>query len=154
MGDDTTWYLEHRAEALAVVYLTRRTDIVVQKQQHGEQGYDLLVELRKDHRPTQRYFGVELKSRVDRAIETSNASYTVDATWEAITIPLCLFSFVMKTEQAFYGWLLDPVIDQAGHPKLHRHSTVELMELTPKAVDDIVMRVARWYDALVKTLAA
>ncbi|GAB4202566.1 MAG: hypothetical protein OHK0022_25890 [Roseiflexaceae bacterium] len=60
----------------------------------------------------------------------------------------------MQDEGAYYKWLLEPVLNEAGQPKLRPYTTRSLEKLDDAALDRIVTQVNLWYDALFQALAA
>src|SRR5437868_3984345 len=66
IGDKTVakteaWYYGQRAESLALMYLTRRSDLVISRQEM-DYGLDFLVTICKDKIYSGRIFGVEVKT--------------------------------------------------------------------------------------------
>jgi hypothetical protein len=56
------WYLDTRAEYLAIIHLSRRDDLVITKQPDAEEhGFDMLVSICQNQKPTGRVFGIQLK---------------------------------------------------------------------------------------------
>ena len=63
MQTEQPWYIGLRSEALAIVYLTRRDDLIVsQPQAQGAGGLDIIVTITKDGNSSGRMFGVELNA--------------------------------------------------------------------------------------------
>src|SRR2546423_9045969 len=112
MKNDKVWYIDQRAEALAFVYLTRRSDLLVH-QQTGDYGYDFLVEIVRDQRATRRVFGVQVNARIDPIQNPKLFNLKHEARKE-LPFPLCLFFFTMQTDQAFYTWITEPFITTDG----------------------------------------
>jgi hypothetical protein len=156
MSKTRPWYLDQRAEALAVVHLTRRPDLAVAKNS-PEKGFDLTVEILRDGRPTQRTFGVQVGARV-RAITADPADVLATAIahrpaagdWP---FPIGLFYFTMQDEAGYFVWVAEPVVTADGRPKLLSPPTAAPARLDAAAVDGIVAAVDRWYDALFRALA-
>jgi len=151
------WYIGERAEALARVYLTRRSDLLV-KQENADYGVDYIVEITKNNRPTRRVFGVQVKARVAPITAGAKDSLTAfrfaPEIWMAeIPFPLCLFAFTMENDEGFYQWVVEPIVTVDG-PKLHLNTDTELSRLDNAALDRIVEQVNSWYDVLLKSLAA
>ncbi len=69
------------------------------------------------------------------------------------TYPVCLFFFTMREEQAFFSWLAEPVVTDAG-PKLVHHDKADCEELTDKLLGQVVDQVVAWYDAVETVLIA
>ena len=157
MARTQPWYIGERAEALALVYLTRRPDLLV-KHEDADYGVDYLVEITKNNRPTRRMFGVQVKARIapitESAVGDREPFHFVSEKWmEELPFPLCLFVFTMENDEGFYRWAVEPVITDTG-PKLRLNAGKELSRLDSAALDRIVAQVDQWYDVLLKALAA
>jgi hypothetical protein len=152
MKDEKIWYQDQRAEALAIVYLTRRQDLVVH-QQKEDYGYDLLVEITRDSRLTKRVFAIQIKSKTEPIKVQKLIGVTFDE-WRETPFPLCLFFFTMRNDHAYYTWITEPIVTQDNRPKLRLNTEAHLFELDTLALDTIVAQVNHWYDSLFKELAA
>jgi hypothetical protein len=159
MHEGQPWYVRQRAEALALVYLTRREDLVVRQEQKPDSGLDFIVEIVDHDRPTRRVFGIALTgtlaSSVDEAgIVADAATVPHQPAVEQLPFPVCLFLFSVKDSRGFYKWLTEPLVTADGAPKLRLDVDGEFKKLDPKALGIIVTKVNQWYDALVTALAA
>jgi hypothetical protein len=139
------WYLEERAEALALVHLTRRNDLRVTKL-NDDYGVDLLVEISRDDLPTGRMFGVILRARLSprelSKFDQINTRFTQD-----VPFPLCLFAFVMENDAAYYRWIKQPLVSREGFHSLAFNHSEQLNPLTKESMDQIVHEVEQWYNA-------
>lgn len=158
MATTQAWYLEERAEALAMVHLTRRDDLRVRWQQ-TENGIDLLVEILKSGQPSGRLFGLLLKAQVSaingNAFEKSFLPEDGDYPWiDGIPFPVCIFFFTMQNNAGYYRWLTEPVVTAEGGPKLRATGSVSLEKLTSETLDHLIHKVNNWYDSLSTALAA
>lgn len=157
MSHTQPWYIGERAEALAQVYLTRRSDLRA-KQEDADYGVDYIVEITKNNQPTRRVFGVQVKAQIPPikggVLESLRpVPSTSENRVEELPFPLCLFVFTMENDEGFYQWVLEPVISDDG-PKLRPNKTKILSKLDNAALERIVAQVNQWYDTLLKTLAA
>src|SRR5438132_382010 len=126
MQKSEAWYLEERAEQLAIVYLSRRDDLVITKQRAGsDDGIDLLVNLLKTGTNTGRVFGVEVKAlRSNRQIQPASKREAVRINLSKVRVPrdipfpLCLFVFIMETDEGYYRWVKKPVYGLSRKPQL------------------------------------
>src|SRR3712207_1976522 len=98
MNKSKPWYIQQRAEALALVYLTRREDLLVKSQDGLDYGIDYLVEILKDGRSTRRAFGLLLKAY--RSVESEHAATVLmkpqtkfEQRVEELPFPTCVFLF-------------------------------------------------------------
>jgi hypothetical protein len=69
------------------------------------------------------------------------------------TYPVCLFFFTMWEEQAFFSWLAEPRVTEAG-PKLVHHDRANCVPLTDDLLDQVVEQVVSWNDAVGTVLIA
>ena len=159
MNEQQPWYVEQRALALALMYLTRRNDLIVRQEHPPDHGIDLIVELVDNDRPTRRVFGVQLKARTsitaDEIATEAFVSKLHSQQWlEELPFPVCLFIFSVRDSVGFYKWLTQPVITSDGAPKLRLNVTGEFAKLDTAGLGTIVTEVNQWYDALTVALAA
>ena len=120
MADDDQWFIAERARALAIVLLTRRSDLVVREAKQ-EYGFDLLVEI-KSRKSAARRLGVLLQGGLSpveeqQADEVLKPSVQRFRRSEPPSFPACLFYFTMEDNQAYYTWIAEPLITDDGKPK-------------------------------------
>lgn len=114
MNENDTWYLSQRAELLAVLHLTRRSDLVVSRPA-DDLGLDLLVSVIKNGQYTGRMFGVVVKASVhavrrhgEKGEYRVQLSARLMASFWDVPFPVCLFFFIMQNDAAYYVWLKEP----------------------------------------------
>lgn len=145
------YYMTERARALALIYLTRRTDLKIVERQNGA-GLDFTIYIQGDRPAGLRLFGVELRAAWS-PITRQNADRVIgQGVKEAhehgpFPFPVCLFFFTMEETQAWYTWVAEPVVDPGKGAALKMHETAVCRELSDAAMDEIVDRVNAWYDA-------
>ncbi|MBD2441019.1 DUF4365 domain-containing protein [Nostoc sp. FACHB-110] len=137
-------FIAERAEYLAVMYLTRRNDLVIERMKSADYGFDILVTILRDNLPTGRVFGVEVKAK-DTAISNLkdiSQSITQKTTeyLQNVPFPLCLFLLTMEDDQGYYKWL-NHVIADSSQVSLQWHS------LDENGIRQIVDDVNAWYNA-------
>lgn len=159
MNEHQPWYVEQRATALALVYLTRRDDLVVRQEHERDYGLDFIVEIVDKDQPTRKVFGIQLKAdtsiTAEEAASDKFTSTLQDQQWLGkLPFPVCLFLFSVKEGVGFYKWLTKPVVTADSTPKLQLNVTGEFNKLNTESLDTLVAEVNQWYDALVTTLAA
>ena len=149
-------FLQERAEWLAKLWITRRTDLQVTSIASSE-STDLLVTILRDGRPIGGRFEVLVKTevvteRLEYQLQGKNLKILPEsdilnrlnqAAW-----PVLLFYFKMRQDdQAFYRWLVEPVIDDNSHPRTQCrvHRDGELSVLTDTELEKLVSRINRWY---------
>ncbi|MDB5293378.1 MAG: hypothetical protein JWL69_4619 [Phycisphaerales bacterium] len=149
----TASVVEHRAESLAVMYLTRRDDLVV-SHQTADYGIDLLVTLCEAGKATGKLFGVQVKGattarRTERHGEQISIGTSDDpARWlKSIPFPVCLLFFTMDDDQGYFKWLKEPVLLPDGSASLRIIQETHLRRLSNEAINGIVETVNRWYEA-------
>lgn len=166
------WFVVERAEALAVIALTRRDDLEVIPT--PRQNYDLLVRI-NDTRPASepRFFVVEtrgLEQRSRAAARAKEGIFPVEYSPLELSgegLPVCTFLFLVDQTEGYYRWLHEPTVNHNGLavlrldqeiPRLHDsldalRRTINIrvdLKFTPldnEAIDMIVMQVAKWYEA-------
>ena len=140
--------LRRRAGALAIVILTRRDDVGIERNAFGY-GPDLLVSLRKDGAFTGRQFGIELKTRMQgaRPPRVDRASLRRERErYRDLPFPVCSFLFFMEDDGGYWRWIVEPRVED-GAARLEVGSRLTFEELTDAAVDRLVREVNAWYDA-------
>ncbi|MBI4748801.1 MAG: DUF4365 domain-containing protein [Acidobacteria bacterium] len=157
MKGGETSFLGIRAEQLAIVYLTRRNDLVVKMEGPGFFP-DLLVSLSKEGNYTGRMFGVIVKAEIqhkpDQPWTTKQATSFLqeEETKQLLDIPfpVCLFVFRMDTDEGFYKWVRKPVFSEDGSPQLIIDQTTPLEKLDNDSMNRMVQEINHWYEARVK----
>jgi hypothetical protein len=153
MKEDFKWFWQERAEQLSIVYLTRRDDLIVERKKIS--GLDLLVTLSSKRRETGRIFGVEARAlqspkQVRRAdedeyhINIKNLKVPRD-----IPFPLCLFVFVMETDEGYYRWLKEPLHSTRGS-SLFLNEENTFRRLDNESLAEIIAEVSAWYESRLK----
>src|SRR5215207_1319589 len=148
MSAPQPWYLTKRAEALAVVHLTRRDDLRVERNVF-DHGPELLVSIIRDGVLTGRQFGVALKARVSGARPPrmdKPSLHRARERYRDVPFPVCLFLFFMEDDAGFFRWIVEPEV-HAGEARLERDTQLSFDPLTDAALGRIVDGVNAWYDA-------
>jgi hypothetical protein len=146
------FFLAERGRALAIVYLTRREDLRIEAAKE-ELGLDFLVYIVKEEEPSQRPFGVLLRAEMapvdpERANALLRPSVSNFRNLGTFPYPVCLFLLTMRDDRGYYTWLLEPLINGQGKPRLRERSEADCKPLDKEGIDEIVATVDRWYDAL------
>ena len=162
------WFIAERAEALAVVYLTRRHDVEVipVSSAASHPGYDLLVQLRQGDAATRPSFRIVVKgARSPRHSNRGTGPASFPIAYKAgelapNTIPICLFVFTVDDELGYYRWLQQPRITK-GQATLRNNlpPTDQLFDqpdriilntavapLDNQAIQQLIAQVAQWYE--------
>lgn len=150
-------FIADRVRAMATVVLTRRDDLVVTETKQGT-GLDLHVFIDREDKPMRLAFGVLLRG-VSSPVTAEHANKVLGPTMgqfrgmRKFTYPVCLFFFTMREEQAFFSWLAEPLMTDAG-PKLVHHDKANCVPLTDDLLERVVEQVVNWYDAVETLLIA
>jgi hypothetical protein len=154
MKTKVPWYIEKRAESLAIVYLTRRDDLII-SQPPQNQGLDFLITITKDGVSTGRLFGIEVKATNSTSrLSKHNDIFKLDKqtvygllqTFKDLPFPVCLFFFILENDRGYYKWILEPQINEQKQVSLHFNENDELKELNDKEIANIISIVNSWYD--------
>ncbi|MEA5567092.1 MULTISPECIES: DUF4365 domain-containing protein [unclassified Anabaena] len=153
MQTEQPWYIGLRSEALAMVYLTRRDDLIVSPSQKNTAGLDFLVTITKDSMYSGRLFGVEVKAKISSDSLTQNGevfklknSHNHQTLLRDLPFPVCLFFFTLDNDQGYYQWILEPIIKSENNAGLQLRDNNELKKLDNQAIDNIISLVNSWYD--------
>jgi hypothetical protein len=144
-------YMEQRLEALAVIHLTRRKDLVVTKSEL-DMGVDLLVHLVRENEASRKTFGVILRGTTERLASEVQATKKLNSLAKGrngvqLSMPVCVFLFSMQEMEGYYDWQAEPSVE-GGKARLVPHERFTARTLDPAAVDGIVESIDHWYDAL------
>jgi hypothetical protein len=146
------WYLGSRAQSLALMYLTRRPDLIIQKSTIG-QVLDLLVAIPRGGGYSGRFLGIQTRGAVSARKTGKNAiSLPADVARKELSLsqdvpfPVCLFFFTMEDDVGYYKWIKEPSLGTTGTPKLMLNKGTELKKLTNRELDTIISKVNTWYD--------
>jgi hypothetical protein len=144
-------FIGERTRALAIVYLTRRPDVQV-RETVDESGFDLLVTVHSEKKHGLRQFAVSLKgARTRVAAEHANSALRPSLRNllrdGPFPFPVVLFYFTMENSEGWYTWVAEPVVSEDGGFELRSQEEAACQPLDDQAVDEIIDRVDRWYDA-------
>ncbi|HEV3167923.1 MAG TPA: DUF4365 domain-containing protein [Isosphaeraceae bacterium] len=150
MEKTQSWYIEERSRAFALTYLTghKKLSILPMKE---ETGLDFMVNIGKGHDHAGRIFGVQIKGRLvaKPSWRKENGALAIPRLLTSMVeapIPVCIFLFIMKTNESYYRWLKEPVIS-VGDPELRTRHSGAFKPLNDDVIDAIVDQLERWYDA-------
>lgn len=139
------WYLDTRAEYLAIIHLSRRDDLVITKQPDAEEhGFNIMVSICHNHKTTGRVFGIQLKAVMSlkpfyEEHHHANQIQLNISTFKPkdIPFPLYLFLFTMENDEGYY---------QRVNQAIPKTKNNIFKMLTREALDNIVAEVNLWYD--------
>lgn len=153
METKAPWYIKKRAEALAIVYLSRRDDLIISQSTPNE-GLDFLITITKDGVYTGRLFGIEVKATDSTSrLSKHNNTLKLDKNrlnrvkiFKDLPFPVCLFFFILENDQGYYKWILEPKINEQNHVSLHFNENEELKKLDNQEITNMISLVNSWYD--------
>jgi hypothetical protein len=145
-------YLGQRLEALAIIHLTRRKDLVVTKANLA--GVNLIVYITSPNEPSRRTFGLMVKGTTEAIADERQAtrlmnSMEIEQKGGQLMMPVCVFLFSMRDDQGFFDWQAQPRLED-GKVQLPLKTEFEAKRLDPVALDGLIDEVNRWYDSLYK----
>jgi hypothetical protein len=144
-------FITERVRALAVVYLTRREDLIITEEK-DDIGVDLWVMLNLEGKEGHRKFGVELRG-VRTAVTADHANKVLYPSVQGMLrygpfpFPVVLFFFTMENNEGWYTWVAEPVVSAEGNFEIVQHEEAACRPLNTDAIDEIVEAVDHWYDA-------
>jgi hypothetical protein len=159
MKKDLDYFIDKRAEDLAVMHMTRHPDLRVERCS-DEMALDLLVTIVRDRHSTGRLFGLKIRGQ-DRSL--AKHSGTGIATLKELVLaapvtdledlndfpfPICELLFTMEDDRGYLRWLKSPT-----RQNLRLMSDQTWMVLDQAQLDQMFINVNHWYDEK-KQLAA
>lgn len=147
------WFVAEHTEALAVWLLTSRDDVRIRREHKYDDGVDLLVELTTGEALSTRLFVAQVRgtTSADPNEWAQVGRQLFRASGSSVYLPVVVFAVNVRTNQAQYAWLAEPLADAKG-ATLRFHEEGEFATLSREAVSEIVDRVKAWYDVLPKQL--
>lgn len=144
-------FIGERARALAFVLLTRRAEVAVSERK-VDGGIDLLVTLHPEDKHGLRQFAVQVKGVWRKSTADDAKAVLRPGMGELLRhgpypFPVVLFFFTMENSQGWYTWVTEPVVTGDGGFELRSHEDASCHLLDGRAIDEIVDRVDRWYEA-------
>ncbi|MDX2242877.1 MAG: DUF4365 domain-containing protein [Leptolyngbyaceae cyanobacterium bins.302] len=149
MKQDLQHFIGQRAEALAMVYLTRNQDLVINRMTHThDYGIDLLVTIKQDDLLTGRIFGVQVKGR-DKSFKNEDFLLPLNETPKLylhdLPFPVCMLLFTMEDDKGYYRW-----VNYSGNQLSKNFESINQDQwclLDTAAIERIVNDVNNWYAA-------
>jgi hypothetical protein len=140
------WYVETRAQAYAVLQLTRRGGVNVSRTPRLP-ALDLMLTIGTGNARV-RHCGVVLLPRVTAAEPARLGPERIEreqALFGEVSIPVCMVSFAADDAAGEFRWIAEPRID-AGRPFLALNPSREFQPLSDDLLDEAVGRIATWYE--------
>jgi hypothetical protein len=149
--NEQEWFITERSKSLALMWLTRRKDLILANAAGGV-GLDFIASIAKEEgQRSLRQFGIVLRGAKGPTTERQ-LNQSLRPTLQALQhqgpfpFPVCLFHFTMDDDQGYCTWVAEPEVAEQG-PRLLMHEEPHCRKLDAAALDEIVSRVDRWYDA-------
>jgi hypothetical protein len=156
--NDQEWFVAQRSRALALMYLTRRQDLVIKEVTGTGIGLEWEVTLTREGREgSLRKFGALVRGAKNPVTE-KHLNNVLTPMMEGFSragqfpYPVCLLYFTMDDDQGYYVWVAEPAVE-SGVPRLLMHTEAHCRKLDRVALDEIVALVDRWYDAFFDRIA-
>ncbi len=151
MKKDLDYFIDKRAEDLAVMHMTRHQDIRIERCTDNV-GLDMLATIVRDHHPTGRMFGLQVRGE-DRAIATLKeitlATPLSDFTYlNDLPFPVCKLFFTMEDDRGYYRWIKPPTHQIRSLASDQTWNVLDQAEL-----EQMFMSVNRWYDEKIRAVA-
>lgn len=147
-----SWPIEERATQLAIVYFSRRNDLLIKQAHEFDYGIDLLIHITQHGQLTGRLFGVHIKASRHlqaRRVRLDKNEYTIKVTapetLKDLPFPLCIVVFNMENDDGYYRWGLEPIVNQ-DNVNLRTVTRDIFKKLTKEELDIIVEQVNHWYE--------
>jgi hypothetical protein len=141
-------FFEMRAKQLAIVYLTRRSDVKVTQELQSSGGPDLTVSLQEDGRDVGRLLAIEVKAVASgKQVSTLLLGDAQVKAYSSYRFPICLFTFTMDDDQGYWRWIRRPVSNDSENRRLITEQNTALHLLTTEAMAALFDDVRAWYDA-------
>ncbi len=153
MGD-AVWstFIAKRVKDLAVMYLTRRSDLEVKWPDNSEEWIDCIVEIKGKEKPSRRVFGVELRGTMS-PVTDDHANKVLYPSMQNILrrgefpFPVFLLYFTMENNEGRFTWIAEPVVEE-GKPVLKYHGEADTRKFDKKVLDELAERINKWFDAM------
>jgi rubrerythrin len=145
-------FIGERVKDLAVMYLTRRSDLELKWQDSSDEWVDCIVEIKGKEKPARRLFGVELSGTMS-PVTDEHANKVLYPKMQSMLrrgkfpFPVCLLYFTMANNEGRFAWVAEPVLESAK-PVLEYHEQADTKKLDKVELDKIVGKINNWFDAM------
>jgi len=154
MNKNNLWYIDQRAEYLANMYLSRRDDLIVERQNHThDRGVDILTDICHNGTLTGRVFGVRIRAERSGAHITKVSHNLIRYRYPVSTLeiirdipfPVVLLLMIMEDDSGYYNWINRKKLDQAVNLSLKTQS-VPFERLTEESMNMLINEIDEWYE--------
>ena len=129
---------EWRAEKLGYVYFSRLNDLIINEPNSSDKLFDYWIDIGENHKPTGRYFAVEVKS-INNGHHGSAELFSDQ--YRNLAIPALLVLFDNNNDHGYYTWIKKP--EKNG--ELRFDQAKEMAELNNDSLNTIVSEIKNWY---------
>lgn len=161
MSDTIQQYVEHRAELLANLVLTRKKNVhVLSLGEKADLGIDLIARIMKpiSNLPANPYFGVQVKGTSSVLDDEHAANRFASQAVRAMTArafilaPVVLMVFSMEGDRGYWGWVMQPFVGGSNSPALTYKSRPDMMIIDNKSIENLFSAVSEWFEAMGQVL--
>lgn len=150
MEKNQLWYVAKRAESMAIMMLTRLSNVHVQ-QFERDYGLDLLVSI--GTKSFGRVFGIEVKGTINISSFISRNGTLKKRVLKQIRsmvveypFPIGIFVFDMNEDNGYFSWITAPIVTATGSAVTTIQDPVSLVPLKTEMIEQIIKQVNNWYD--------
>ncbi len=143
------WYITKRAEQLAIMVMTRYSEVNIIHNDTPDKGLDLLV---SSSQTTGRIFGIVVKGTLDLQTfirpDSSlplNFSEQLRSRVGEYPFPVGIFVFDMITDRGRFGWIVEPVVNSSRNPELVKPTPIYTRPITNDEIQRVLDEVNAWY---------
>ncbi|MDE2369701.1 MAG: hypothetical protein KGN16_12090 [Burkholderiales bacterium] len=147
MGSNQPWFVGQRAESLALIFLTRRPTLHVQKMT-ADLGIDYLLAIGE---APSRYFGLQVKGAAKMSNLVGKSGHLIKTVAEPLqryardsAFPIAILAIDITSEAMLFGWIKAPAKSRLVSST---SQTISMRPATDKELDLAVQQVNDWYDS-------
>jgi hypothetical protein len=141
---ELTEFKKQRAVSLAIVFLTREQDLLVNRESSGVA--DLVINIQVENQIGVSFYAISnLISPLDLLNDSLKLPHFQHDKYKNFLYPCCEFIFDEKNNQKYYQWICKPIVAQNGKRELVYQVTTNLQILDQSALIQIKNEVVKWY---------
>jgi hypothetical protein len=129
---------EWRAEKLGYVYFSRLSDLIINEPNVNDKLFDYWIDIGENHKPTGRYFAVEVKSFNNK----KKPAELMPDKYRNLVIPALLVLFDNNNDHGYYTWIKKP---EDNGELLFDLAKEDIAELNNDSLNTIVAEIKNWY---------
>lgn len=147
MGSNQPWFVGQRAESLALIFLTRKPTLHVQRMT-ADHGIDYLVAI---DGASSRYFGLQVKGAARMSNLVGKSGHLLRSVAEPLqryardsAFPIALLAIDITSEAMLFGWIKAPA---KGRKPSSASQTIAMRPATDEELNLAVQQVDDWYNS-------